>query len=183
MPDTLTSRLQQEIDRVFEERDRHLEEQRRLRESAERARSEYAVRFRALADNVIRPVMVSAGDRLRELGHDYDITDHGLLDGNSFAEDQQIRFGLSLNGRGEHAFIHAGEASLAFTTNVDERTVHARLRVLGRDRSAMSPYRRSHDDTSVLDAGQVTTATVEKLILSFLSAAVTSTYAEPQGDG
>lgn len=176
MPDTLTSRLLEGIDRVFEAREHFLDEQRRQAEAAEQARREHAEAFRALTDGVVRPVMQSAGRRLRELGHDFDITEHGLLEGGAFGDDQQIRFGLSLAGRGEHAFAHAGEASLAFTTNVDEGIVTVRLRVLGRDRSAMSPYHRSYDDTRVVDPAEVTAAQVEDLLVAFLTAAVESTY-------
>lgn len=177
MPDILTSRLQEQIDRVFEARERHLEEQRRRKQAAERARNDHAARFKELVEAVIRPVMASGGARLRELGHDFDITDHGLLDNDRFGDDQHVRFNLSLGGRGDHAFAHAGEASLSFGTHVAEPTVKATLRVLGRDRAAMSPYRSSHEEARVLELSEVTPEVVEELLLTFLAAAVESTYA------
>jgi len=177
MPDILTSRLQERIDRVFEARERHLEELRRRQQAAERVRSDHAARFKQLVEEVVRPVMTSGGSRLRELGHDFDITDHGLLDNGRFGDEQHVRFNLSLGGRGDHAFAHAGEASLAFATRVAEPTVKATLRVLGRDRAAMSPYRRSHEETRVLEPGELTPEVVEELLLAFLEAAVESTYA------
>ena len=177
MPDILTSRLQEQIDRVFEARERHLEEQLRRQQEAERARRDHAARFKELVERVIRPVMATGGARLRELGHDFDITDHGLLDNGRFGDDQHVRFNLSLGGRGDHAFAHAGEASLAFATRVAEPTVRATLRVLGRDRAAMSPYRRSHEETRVLEPSEITPEVVEELLLVFLAAAIESTYA------
>jgi len=177
MPDILTSRLQERIDRVFEARDRHLEELRRRRQAEERARNDHAARFKELVEGVIRPVMATGGARLRELGHDFDITDHGLLDDGHFGDEQHVRFNLSLGGRGDDAFAHAGEASLAFATRVAEPTVKATLRVLGRDRAAMSPYRCSHEETRVLEPSELTSEAVEELLLAFLAAAVESTYA------
>jgi len=177
MPDILTSRLQERIDRVFEARERHLEDLRRREQAAERARHEHAERFKQLVDQVIRPVMRAGGARLRELGHDFDITDHGLLADGRFADDQHVRFNLSLGGRGDHAFVHAGDASLGFAMCVGQPTVKVTLRVLGRDRAAMSPYRRSHEETRALEPGEVTPQVVEELLLAFLEAAVASTYA------
>ncbi len=177
MPDILTSRLQERIDRVFEARERHLEDLRRREQAAERARNEHATRFKELVEGVIRPVLTAGGGRLRELGHAFDITDRGLLADGHFGDDQHVRFNLSLGGRGDHAFVHAGEASLAFATCVGEPTVEVTLRVLGRDRAAMSPYRRSHEETRVLEPGEVTPQVVEELLLAFLEAAVESTYA------
>ena len=177
MPDILTSRLQERIDRVFEARERHLEDLRRREQAAERERHERAVRFKELVDGVIRPVLDAGGDRLRELGHEFDITAHGLRDDGRFGDDQHIRFNLSLGGRGDHAFAHAGEASLGFAASGSGPAVEATLRVLGRDRAAMSPYRRSHEETRVLEPGDVTPQVVEELLLAFLEAAVESTYA------
>jgi hypothetical protein len=177
MPDILTSRLQEQIDRVFEARERYLEELRHREEAAERARIDHAARFKELVEEVIRPVMMAGGARLRELGHDFDITDHGLLEHGRFGDDQHVRFNLSLGGRGDHAFAHGGEASLGFATRVAEPAVKATLRVLGRDRAAMSPYRRSHEQTRVLEPGEVTPEVVEELLLDFLAAAIESTYA------
>jgi hypothetical protein len=176
MPDILTSPLQERIDRVFEARERHLEDVRRREQAAERERYERAARFKELVDGVIRPVLKAGGARLRELGHEFDITAHGLLDDGRFGDDQHIRFNLSLGGHGDHAFVHAGEASLGFAASVFEPTVEATLRVLGRDRAAMSPYRRSHEETRVLEPGEVTPQVVEELLLAFLEAAVESTY-------
>ena len=176
MPDILTSRLQERIDRVFEARERYLEEERQRREAAERARRERAERFLALVERTVRPVMLTAGGRLRELGHDFDITDHGLLDDGRFGEEQHVRFNLSLGGRGAHAFAHAGEASLVVATHVEASTVRVTLRVLGRDRSAMSPYRRSHEETRTMQPEALTEAAVEELLVTFLAAAVESTY-------
>lgn len=183
MPDILTSRLQERIDRVFELRERHLEEERQRREAAERARLERAEQFRALIERTVRPVMLAAGARLRELGHDFDVTDHGMLDEGRFAEEQHVRFNLSLGGRGAHAFAHAGEASLVIAIHVDAPTVKVTLRVLGRDRSAMSPYRRSYEETRTLQPQEVTAAAVEEFLVTFLAAAVESTYdASPDRD-
>lgn len=176
MPDILTSRLQERIDRVFEARERYLEEERQREEAAERARSERAATFRALVERTVRPVMTAAGARLRELGHDFDITEHGLFDDGRFAEEPYVRFNLSLGGRGAHAFAHAGEASLVVATHVEASAVKVTLRVLGRDRSAMSPYRRSHEETRALEPDEVTGATIEELLVTFLAAAVESTY-------
>ncbi len=182
MPDTLANRLQRGIDAVFEARERHLESERAAAEAVERARRERAERFRALVDEVVRPVLERGGTRLRELGHDFDLTDHGLLEGGRFGDDQQLRFGLSLGGRGDHAFVHAGEAWLTFATRTDANDVTVRSRVLGRDRSAMSPYRRSHDTSRSFPPGELDEATVEELLIAFLATAVASTYRE-DGDG
>lgn len=182
MPDTLASRLQRGIDAVFEARERHLEGERAAAEAAERARREHAERFRALVDGIVRPVLERGGERLRELGHDFDLTDHGLLEGGRFGDDQHLRFGLSLGGRGHHAFAHAGEAWLTFATSTDAHDVTVRSRVLGRDRSGMSPYRRSHDASRSFPPDELDETAVEELLIEFLATAIASTYREG-GDG
>ena len=72
-------------------------------------------------------------------------------------------------------------SSLAFAARLTEPAITVSLRVLGRDRATMSPYRRSHEETRVLEPVEVTPQVVEELMLAFLAAAVESTYATVDG--
>lgn len=165
------------IGALLREREESLAARRRAELEAERARLRSARWFKSYVASRIRPAMREVGDYLRGLGHDYDLTDRGLLNEQTeaFEETASVKFHLRLRGRGEHAFVHAGDASIEFRYPIGSDHGEVEEKVPGPDQAPQTPYRHSHGATREIDYGAVDRDDLVRAVADFVQRAIRCT--------